>query len=113
MPEMISDIVHVFSIQARNLLNDRLSKIILYGSYARGDFCGNSDIDIMILVTGMSEELIRVAEERLCEVSFDMELEKGVHISAIIKDEGQFKTWENIIPFYYNVGREGIEISVE
>lgn len=113
MPDLISNIVYQFSVQARRLLGARLSKIILYGSYARGDFRENSDVDVMILVKDMSEDEIRVAEEALCDIAFDMELERGIHISAILKDEMQFESWEDILPFYYNVRREGVEIGAE
>ena len=113
MPDIISKIVYLFSIQARELLGEKLSKIILYGSYARGDFRDNSDVDVMILVNNMSENEIRIAEEKLCDMAFDIELEKGVHISAILKDEEQFENWENILPFYHNVRKEGVIIGAK
>lgn len=113
MPDIISKTVYLFSMQARQLLGEKLSKIILYGSYARGDFRDNSDVDVMILVKNMLQDDIRDAEERLCDMAFDIELENGVHISAILKDEEQFENWEAILPFYYNVRKEGVEIDAE
>ena len=113
MPDLISRIVYAFALQVRGLLGSKLSKIILYGSYARGDFRENSDVDVMILVNEMSEGEIREVEECLCDISFDIELEKGIHISAIVKDEEQFVSWENTLPFYYNVRREGVELSAK
>ena len=38
-----------FADDVINLLGTSLVKIILYGSYARGDFHENSDMDVMIL----------------------------------------------------------------
>ena len=113
MPDIINKIVYLFSMQAKQLLGERLSKVILYGSYARGDFRDNSDVDMMILVKNMSENDIREAEEILCDRAFDIELERGIHISAILKDEEQFENWENVLPFYYNVRKEGVVIGVE
>lgn len=113
MPKKIRNIVSMFSVQAMRLLGTKLSKIILYGSYARGDFHDNSDVDVMILVKNMTEDEIRVAEEALCDIAFDIELERGIHISAILKDETQFESWENILPFYINVRRDGVEIGAE
>lgn len=43
------DIVLRFSRQIKDILHDKLSKVILYGSYARGDYRKNLDIDIMVL----------------------------------------------------------------
>ena len=52
MPENIRNIIYRFSQELRRILGDKLTKIIVYGSYARGDFRENSDIDIMIRLTG-------------------------------------------------------------
>ena len=113
MPDLISNLVYAFALQVREMLGSKLSKIILYGSYARGDFRENSDVDVMILVKGMSDDEIREAEERLCDISFDIELEKGIYISAILKDEEQYVSWENTLPLYYNVRQEGVEIGAK
>jgi len=39
------------------MLNRLLKKVIVYGSYARGDYQKNSDIDIMILVDADETEI--------------------------------------------------------
>ena len=54
------DILLNFSTQVKDILGDKLTKIILYGSYARGDYKENSDIDIMILTTLTDEEIRRI-----------------------------------------------------
>lgn len=38
MPSIISNIINDFSVQLRKLLGNGLSKVIIYGSYARDDF---------------------------------------------------------------------------
>ena len=58
MPENIRVIVYQFSEDVKRILGDKLTKIIVYGSYARGDYREDSDVDIMIL-TKLSEEEIR------------------------------------------------------
>lgn len=65
----IHDIVLRFSRQVKEILEDKLSKVILYGSYARGDYRENSDIDIMVLTT-----LTDVEIEREEKKIFDLEL---------------------------------------
>ena len=49
IPFNISKAINEFLVKANNMFGDRAKKIILYGSYARGDFNKSSDIDIMIL----------------------------------------------------------------
>ena len=53
----ISDIVLEFATDLKTILGQNLSKIILYGSYARMDYDASSDVDIMILVTLSDEEI--------------------------------------------------------
>lgn len=38
MPVHISDIMHDFAKNVRKLLGDSLDSVIVYGSYARGDY---------------------------------------------------------------------------
>lgn len=109
IPDIVSNVVYEFAAQLRRILRNNLSKIILYGSYARGDFHADSDIDIMVLVKLLPEEIEKI-EESIFDIAFDIELEYGIHISPIIKNEEQFKYWVDVLPFYRNVKNEGIEI---
>ena len=47
----ISDIVLEFATDLKTILGQNLSKIILYGSYARMDYDASSDVDSMIPVS--------------------------------------------------------------
>lgn len=96
-----------FSYQAKKILGDKLTKTILYGSYARGDSKNNSDIDIMILTT-LTDEEIREIKILIFNLAFDFQMEYGVDISVIIKNEEHFKHWLGVLPFYNNVQKEGI-----
>ena len=46
VPKNISNIIEEFISGVNEILGDRVKKIILYGSYARGDYNKNSDIDL-------------------------------------------------------------------
>jgi len=112
MQNIISDIMYDFAVQVKRLLVDKLSKVILYGSYARGDYRENSDVDVMLLVKLSDAEIKKIAP-KVYDLAFDTELEKGIHISVVIKNEEQFEYWEDTLPFYQNVRREGVEINAE
>lgn len=112
MPDTVHSIVYYFAVQLKKLLGTKLTKVILYGSYARGDYRENSDVDIMILTT-MSEDEIRKTANAIYDIAFDIELEKGIHISAVIKNENQYAYWVDTLPFYKNIQKEGLEISAE
>ena len=102
MPENIRNIIYRFSQELRRILGDKLTKIIVYGSYARGDFRENSDIDIMILVK-MSDEEIRLVKNDIYDLAFEFEINTGIEFSPIIKNEDQYEYWIDTLPFYRNV----------
>ena len=107
--EDIQNILLLFAQNVRNLIGKNLSKILVYGSYARGDYNENSDIDIMIL-TSLPENKIEPIEDALYDIAFDFMMEYEIQISVIVKNEEHFKYWLGALPFYDNVEREGIEI---
>ena len=55
MPQTMQSLIERYVSEIHKIYGSHVKKIILYGSYARGDFSQNSDIDIMIL-TDLNEE---------------------------------------------------------
>ena len=110
MPDHITNIIYLFSQELRKVLDNKLSKVIVYGSYARGDYNASSDIDVMVLVK-MSDEEIRAVKNEIYDIAFDIELSTGIEISPVIKNEEQYEYWVDTLPFYRNVREEGVVIS--
>ena len=50
MSKRIEDLLKLYRAEVENVTESKVKKVILYGSYARGDFRPDSDIDVMILV---------------------------------------------------------------
>lgn len=97
------DILMSFSRQVKDILHDKLTRIILYGSYARGDYRENSDIDIMVLTT-LTDDEIRKVKTNIYNLAFDFQMEYGIDISVIIKNNEP-------LPFYDNVQKEGVVLN--
>lgn len=95
--------------ESKRLYGSRLDKIILYGSYARGDHTEESDIDIMIVLDCDMDE-IRKMRSAASEMASDISLEQGVFLSVLLKDKKQFEENIDFLPFYQNVVREGIVV---
>ena len=110
MPDHVSQIIYRFSQELKKILGDKLSKVIVYGSYARGDYNDRSDVDVMVLVK-MSDDEIRMIKNDVYDIAFDMQLSTGIEISPIIKNEEQYEYWVDTLPFYRNVREEGVVIS--
>ncbi len=110
MPVQIKDIIYKFSQDLKSLFGDKLSKVIVYGSYARGDYDNNSDIDVMILVR-LTEEEIKQYMNFVSDCAFEYLMEYGVDISPVIKNEEHFEYWMNNLPYYRNIHEEGIVLN--
>ncbi len=109
MPRNIDLVISRFINEVSNLIGNRLKKVILYGSYARGDYDKNSDIDIMILTDFNDEELIQ-NRIKIRDIACDIELEEDVVISPIVRNIDKYNERVDIIPFYINVQKEGVVI---
>lgn len=103
-------ILQDFVAELQKIFDASLKKVILYGSYARGDFKINSDMDIMIL-TSLSEAEIKKLESRVYDTAFEYEMMYGVMISVNIKNEEHFNYWLGALPYYDNVKKEGIVLA--
>ena len=98
IPENINKIIDEFVKGANEILGDRVKKIILYGSYARGDYNEGSDIDIMIL-TDLVDEKIE------CDNNFT------IHLSPSIRNIDKYNTRISFMPFYKNVQKDGVVLN--
>ncbi|MDO4284351.1 MAG: nucleotidyltransferase domain-containing protein [Eubacteriales bacterium] len=112
MTDIARKSVNQFSRQMRHIFGTHLSKVIVYGSYARGDYKNNSDIDIMVLVD-LTEEEIKKMENAVYDFAFDIEMNTGIDISPVIKSEMQYNDWADVLPYYRNVREEGIIVNGE
>ncbi|PIP40922.1 DNA polymerase subunit beta [Candidatus Desantisbacteria bacterium CG_4_8_14_3_um_filter_40_12] len=107
--ENILEIVLEVAKKLENIFKNRLKNVILYGSYARGNYNKESDIDVMALVDISNEELSKYYGI-VVDAIFDLEIEHGIIISVIKKNYQDYNKYLNILPFYKNVYNEGINI---
>ncbi len=82
------------------------SKLILFGSKARGDYDRESDIDILILLKEYSFE----KEKAIWNISFYIELKYNIIFSILVESKRWFKIWDNVMPIIETINNEGIPI---
>ena len=107
---MIQEEVGEFVTLVKACFGEHLAKVILYGSYARGDYNDCSDIDVMVLVSIPDAE-IKQSENRIYDGAFDLELKYGKVLSPVIRNRDTFEYWSDTLPFYQHVRTEGVEIA--
>lgn len=96
--------------ESKNIFGVKLKSVILFGSYARGDFDEESDIDVLILVDLPSDELVnyRTQIDSICGALL---WEYGIVISVIEKDVKTYNQYSEVLPFYKNIAKEGVKIA--
>lgn len=109
MPQRLEEILKKYVDDVHGIYGENLKTVILYGSYARGDFRSDSDIDIMILVN-LSEEEIRVKGRTLSDLTFDYNFDHNLEIMPIVKNLDHFNRWVRAYPFYNSIKNQGVEL---
>ena len=112
MKQELKEILKRYVSDVRALYGERLCEVILYGSYARGDYREDSDIDIMILVD-MDDEAVRSKGEMLSHFTYEYNYVNDILIMPIVVNIDHFNRWVRAYPFYNNVWNEGIDLYEE
>ena len=107
MPQTVQGLIEQYVSEIRKIYGTHLRQIILYGSYARGDYRADSDIDIMILLD-ISDMEIKAYGQNLSYMTYDFNLENDLDIKPIAKNEAHFRKWSVNYPFYANIEKEGV-----
>lgn len=82
-----------------------VKEIFLYGSYARGDFDEESDIDFAAIINGDRLQLQKNRRKLLHE-TVKIDLEYDVVISPKIIPHADFSTYAAELPYYRNIFKE-------
>lgn len=96
-------------VKAKEVFGDSLTAVKLFGSYARGDYDDESDIDIMIVVDMNTEELPDY-EKIFSDFAFDLTLEYKTLPSVLLQDRETYEKYKASHPFFRNIEREGVDL---
>ncbi|MCD4784110.1 MAG: nucleotidyltransferase domain-containing protein [Candidatus Eremiobacteraeota bacterium] len=88
------------------LYGKRLRQIILYGSWARGDADDNSDIDLMIVLSGKVSPGKEI--DRMIDTIYEIALKHDTLIAIYPVSEKELQCSKG--PVLLNVKREGIAV---
>lgn len=86
------------------IFNNASMRVILYGSVARGTQTEESDVDIAVIIPSYTRQM----HDKMLDLVVDLELEYNKVISVIMIDSAEFAKWENVMPFYRNVKKDGV-----
>jgi len=95
---------------SESLFGKKLEAVILFGSYARGDYDDESDVDILV-VADIEANNLTPYRLRFSHFGTELDLTYGVFHSITLKDKATFERWKDSLPFYKNVIKEGKPIN--
>jgi len=102
----IQNILRELKKELRTIYGDKLKRLILYGSYARGEAWDGSDIDVAVLLDGKISPGREI--DRMLDIITDINLKYNMLISVYPVSEAALRTIRS--PLLLNVQREGISI---
>ena len=70
MPQTMQTLLARYVTEVQKIYGTHLKSVILYGSYARGDFTQESDVDIMVLVDLPADKMDEYSDA-LAEVDYE------------------------------------------
>ncbi|MDD3414764.1 MAG: nucleotidyltransferase domain-containing protein [Lachnospiraceae bacterium] len=106
MSEKIRNVLEQYQEEVRQIYGSHLKKVVIYGSYARGDQKEDSDIDLMIF-TDLTDEAISKSRRSLSNCTYEFNWNNQVEIMPIVVNEKHFDYWKKAYVFYMNIDKEG------
>lgn len=107
MPQVMHGLLEQYVSEIKKIYGPHVREIILYGSYARGDFSKDSDVDIMILLD-ISDLELKSYSRALSYMTYDFNMDNDLDIKPIAKNKDHFEKWVDNYPFYSNIQKEGV-----
>jgi len=92
---------------AKEVLGDKLEKVILFGSYARGDYDEESDIDIMVIADIALEEA-HETRDKIDNAAGDFLWDYGILVYLNLTCSDRFHKYKDDLGFYINVQKDGV-----
>lgn len=104
--EILKKVYHA----AKDVLGDKLEKVMLFGSYARGDFDDESDIDIFVLAD-IAQEETNAIWKKIDRAAGDLDWEYDVIVSIHVTSSSLFHRFCNVMPYFMNIVKDGKELA--
>lgn len=109
MPDRFQILLENYKSAVREILGSSYVNMVIYGSYARGDYHKDSDLDILILADVKPEEISKYSG-KIYDLSYDLGEEYGMEINPVIQSKSVYEYWKQVYPFFMNIDREGVAV---
>jgi predicted nucleotidyltransferase len=91
LPAAVGETLGAFVAGLRRRFGQRLVSVRLFGSYARGEATGDSDVDCLVLLDRMGRDDERAITDLAADLVWQM---GGVVISPLTMSAAEFDAWK-------------------
>jgi predicted nucleotidyltransferase len=102
--ERVHSLLPEIERKIRDCFGDKVVRIIVFGSYARGDYDEESDLDIFVVVDDNNLEFYNSKRVELTNYYLDSE---NILLSVVVENASVAERYKNHSPFLINVFKEG------
>lgn len=111
--ELSRDVIENIKMEVPGLIKEfmhsDLVKMILYGSCARGDFKGCSDVDIALLTRGNRTDSWKY-NDKIDEVATELALKYFAIVNFVLLPYDEFEEKKSWYGYFKNIETEGIKL---
>ena len=107
--DILRDILCSIKQGYKQVYGEDIMDIYLYGSYARGDYEQDSDIDFVAIVKGNRLDLQKKLKV-MWDIAADLGLENDIVISPTVIPYNEFLQYQEKLPYYRNIIKEGVKV---
>jgi len=105
----MKNLLIAFTEKAKELFGMNLMQVVLFGSYARGDFQRGSDVDILV-VADFDEAYRSVFRKKVSDIAFDIGLAYDMLIQTVLVSVAELRKWGNVHELFRNIGKDGVNL---
>ena len=106
MPKEIKALLEKLKSGLKQMYGEQFKEAYLFGSYARGDYDPDSDVDVLVVLADF--EKYGAELNRTSKLIGNLSLEHGVTVSVVFTRQREWQTYK--LPLLLNIHAEGMVI---
>ena len=107
--EELDSIINEYISEIKKILGADLKRAVIYGSYARGEYEEESDIDIALFTLKEPEEFYLLIN-KISELTFEYNVKYDIILSPVFQNIIDYNRMLRVVPYYQSIQKEGILI---
>lgn len=105
----LNTVIKEYIKEIKEILETDFEEAVIYGSYARGEYSEESDIDIAVFTSRKTEDFYLLIN-KISEVTFEYNVKYDVILSPVFQNTNDFNRMMKFVPYFQSIKKEGVLI---